>query len=120
MNNTALAPRAPHFARALRFIGNAVVNLAIGVAVLFFGWCIFRALSASHVHFPVTVGQRAYATRYCVSELGGALGSAYVSKPDLFGSTGPSPRLVIRCTFGPKGYMMKIVDLYRSSETPNT
>jgi hypothetical protein len=66
----------------------------------------------------LTYAQHAYALRYCVSEVGGALGSAYVSKPDLFRSTGTTPRLVIRCTFGPKAYLTKIVELSRSNETP--
>ena len=108
---------APH-RRVFGAIGNGVLNLAFGLAVIFLGWCAFSALSVSRVHYPATTGQRAYASRYCVSEMAGDLGSAYVSKPDPFGSTGPAPRLVIRCTFGPKAYLMKIVDLSRSNETP--
>lgn len=108
---------APH-RRALGAVGNATANLVIGLALLFLGWCVFCAMSASQVRYPVTRGQHAYASRYCVSGVGGALASAYVSKPDLFKSTGPTPRLVIRCTFGPKAYLTKIVELSRSNETP--
>lgn len=108
---------APH-RRAVVAFGNAGANLAIGFALLFLGWCVFSAVTASQVHYPVTVGQRVYASRYCVSGVGGALAGAYVSKPDLFKSTGPEPRLVIRCTFGPKAYLTKIVVLSRSNETP--
>ena len=36
----------------------------------------------------------------------------------LFGSNGSMPRLTIRCTFGKKAYMLKIVDLERVNEIP--
>ncbi len=106
--------------QALHHAGNLLFNLTMAAVVIFFGWYAFRAVSASRVHLPVTSGQHAFAERYCVSEVGGALGSAYVSKPDLLGTTGPTPRLVIRCTFGPKAYLMKIVDLSRANETPDS
>lgn len=104
--------------RALHLLGNAAANLALGLSFVFLGWCVHVVVSASQVHYPATRGQRTYARHYCVSQVGGALGSAYVAKPDLFRTTGSTPRLVIRCTFGPRAYLMKIVELAVSNETP--
>jgi hypothetical protein len=95
-----------------------MVNLTIAAAVIFTGAAFAAAIAASSAHYPLTHGQRTFAMRYCVSEQGGDVGSAYVSKPDFFGLSGPTPRLVIRCTFGAKAYMMKNVDLSRANETP--
>jgi hypothetical protein len=36
----------------------------------------------------------------------------------MFGSSGSMPRLTIRCTFGKKAYMLKVVDLTRLNEIP--
>ena len=104
--------------RVSEAVGIAMVYLAIGLAVIFLGWCVCDAVAASQLHYTATHGQRTYASRYCVSKVGGALGAAYVTEPDPFGTTGPTPRLVIRCTFGRKAYLMKIVNLRRPNETP--
>jgi hypothetical protein len=95
-----------------------VSSAAIMVAVAFTVGALYIAMSAAAKRYPVTAGQQAYAESFCVSEQHGFLGTAYITKPDMFGSNGSMPRLTIRCTFGKKAYMLKIVDLERVNEIP--
>jgi len=99
---------------------SVVVNGAIMVAVAFTAGALYIAMSAAAKKYPVTAGQRAFAENWCVSEQHGVLGSAYITKPDMFGSSGSMPRLTIRCSFGKKAYMLKVVDLNRINETPKS